>query len=397
MAYLLVANLILWAGLAAGAAAFGLHAHRKHRRSRLRSRQHGDPARDYAARRDWGRSTSKLNYSSFVFFDVDRDGRYSDGDRPMSGIVARLAGAGAHILTTRTNGNGFANFIMSVTNRRAHIRSPGRYTFSVSVPPDWICTSGNAVQSRDFRLIQGSPAGIGADEMVKPVGIAPLRMLTGRGGTAAATISVLRGGQRLCGETIAPESGFRVKVPDGADAVAIDGLGFVRTLALTSYPTHLGVLAAEREAIEAGAALETIDFEGVTPRSLRKVPSGHAGLNWFNLNAISRDFDGNEGYVNGNTSGDHTCYTSSGHPAELWSEQPFGFHSVMISVAWLAAEGETARIESWRGDTLLAVDEIAVSALTPVHYAPMLKDVTRIRFTSKHFWQLVIDDLVLAR
>ena len=114
---------------------------------------------------------------------------------------------------------------------------------------------------------------------------------------------------------------------------------------------------------------------------MRKVPSGFANLNWLNLNAISRDYrSGSEGYVNGNTSGDHMCYTSSGHPAELWSDSPFGFHSVMLSAAWQKSEGELARIESWRGDTLIASDVVAVSALTPVHYAPMLREVTRIHF-----------------
>lgn len=397
MAYLLIANLILWAVLAIAAAAVGIVAYRRHRRSRRRSR-YGNPSKDYAPRRDWSRATGKLNYSSFVYFDVDRDGRYGLGDRPMSGIAARLSRAGGHLTTSRTNGNGFANFAMSTVSRRAHIGSPGAYTFTVSVPPDWICTSGNAVQTQEFRLIAGSPAGIGTAEMVKPVGIAPIRMLSGRTASAAATVSVLKGGESLLSETVAPESGFHITVPDGADAVAIDGPGFGRRQALTPYPTQLGVLSAERKPVEAGGTPQAIDFDGVTPRGLRKIPSGYAGLNWFNLNAISRDFHGgNEGYVNGNTSGDHTCYTSSGLPAELWSERPFGFHSVMISVAWLSAEGETAKIESWRGDTLLAADEITVSALTPVHYAPMLKDVTRIRFSSKRCWQLVLDDLVLAR
>lgn len=397
MAYLLIANLILWAALAATAAAFGVYAYRK-RRSKRRSRRYGDPSKDYAPRKDWSRATGKLNYSSFVYFDVDRDGRYGVGDRPMSGIVARLSQAGAHLMTSRTNGNGFANFTMSVVKRRAHIGSPGSYTFAVSVPPDWVCTSDNAVQTQEFRLIAGSPAGIGTDEMVRPVGIAPARTISGRTAVAAATVLILKGGESVLSETIAAESAFRITIPDAADTVAIDGPGFARKLTPSPYPTHLGVLSADHKAIEAGAALEMIDFDGVTPRGLRKIPSGYAGLNWFNFNAISRDFHGgNEGYVNGNTSGDHTCYTSSGLPAELWGERPFGFHSVMISVAWLNAEGETAKIESWRGDTLLAADEIAVSALTPVHYAPMLKDVTRIRFSSKHFWQLVIDDLVLAR
>jgi hypothetical protein len=398
MAYLLIANLILWTALAAAAAAFGVYAYGKRSRSKLRSRRYGDPSQDYAPRENWSRAAGKLNYSSFVYFDVDRDGRFGLGDRPMGGIASRLSNAGGHLLTSRTNGNGFANFTMSTGSRRAHIRSPEVYEFAISIPPGWACTSGNEVQTREFRPIEGAPAGIGSDEMVKPVGLAPIRTLSGRAADDGATISVLKAGRSLSSETIAPDAAFRIKIPDDADAVAIDGPGFGRKLALPPYPSHIGVLSAQRTPIDDGAVLETIDFNDVTARGLRKIPSGYAGLNWFNLNAISRDFAGsNEGYVNGNTSGDHTCYTSSGHPAELWSDRPFGFHSVMISAAWLRAEGEVAKIESFSGNRLAASDEIVVSALTPVHYAPMLKGITRIRFSSRHYWQLVIDDLVLAR
>ena len=398
MAYLLIANLILWAALVAAAAAFGIGAYLKRRRSKRRSRRKGDPSKDYAPRQDWSSSSGKLNYSSFVYFDLDRDGRYGLGDRPMGGIAARLSGVKGHILTSRTNGNGFANFTMSTTSRRAHIRSPGTYAFAVSVPPDWVCTSGNDIQSKEFRLIEGAPAGIGSDEMVRPVGLAPIRFLSGRTAGTGATISATKAGRKVLSEAIAPDFAFRIAIPDEADAIVVDGAGLGRRLALSPYPAHLGVLSAGRTPVGGDDALQTIDFNGVTPRGLRKIPSGYAGLNWFNLNAISRDFaGGNDGYVNGNTSGDHMAYTSSGNPAELWSDKPFGFHSVMISSAWQNAEGETARIESWRGDELVADDEIVVSALTPIHYAPMLKDITRIRFSSKHYWQLVIDDLVLAR
>jgi hypothetical protein len=394
MAYLLIANLILWAALAAAAATFGIYGYRK----RSRSRRRGDPSKDYPPRQDWSRGAGKLNYSSFVYFDLDHDGRYGLGDRPMAGIVSRLSRAGSHLLTSRTNANGFANFVMSTTSRRAQIKSPGTYEFAISIPPGWVCTSGNEVQSKEFHLIEGAPAGIGSDEMVRPVGLAPIRTLSGRAAGAEAAISVLKANRILLSETVAPGAGFRIEVPGEADTVRIDGPGLARLLALSPYPTHVGVLSTERTPVDTNAVLETIDFNDVTSRGLRKIPSGFAGLNWFNLNAIARDFaSNNDGYVNGNTSGDHMCYTSSGNPAELWSDRPFGFHSVMISVAWLRAEGETARIESWRGDVLAATDEITVSALTPVHYAPMLKDVTRIRFSSKHHWQLVIDDLVLAR
>ena len=69
----------------------------------------------------------------------------------------------------------------------------------------------------------------------------------------------------------------------------------------------------------------------------------------------------------------------------------------MLSLAWLMSEGEIATIESWLGDTLIASDLVAVSALGPVHYAPMLKAVTRIRLSSKRYWQLVVDDMILVR
>ncbi|TIW81843.1 MAG: hypothetical protein E5V52_12370, partial [Mesorhizobium sp.] len=91
------------------------------------------------------------------------------------------------------------------------------------------------------------------------------------------------------------------------------------------------------------------------------------------------------------------AYTSSGHPAEFGGSTPFGFHSVMLTAAWLRSEGEVALIESWLGDELVASDEVVLSALAPVHYAPMLKAVTRVRVSTRHHWQLVLDDLVLAR
>lgn len=88
--------------------------------------------------------------------------------------------------------------------------------------------------------------------------------------------------------------------------------------------------------------------------------------------------------------------SSSGHPAEFSSEKPFGFHSVMLTAAWLKSEGETALVESWLGDKLIASDTIILSALAPVHYAPMLAAVTRVRLSTSHYWQLVLDDLVVA-
>ena len=399
MQFLLIANLIFSAILIVAAAAAGMYFYLRHLRRRRRSRNPGDPAKDYLVRQDWGRSTGKLNYSSFVYFDVDRDGRYGLGDRPMAGIKVRLRGAKGYLSSSRSNSNGFANFGTSTKSRKAPIRTAGTYEFSVSVPPGWRLTSGNAVQSSHFQVLQGSPSGIVADEMAKPVGLAPIRYIGGRTMAGMSpTISAMKGGQAISEESLKPDSSFRFDVPEDAEAIVVRAPGLIRNLKLSPYPADLGLLSPERIVLDPDASLETINFNDVTPRSLRKVPSGFAGINWFNLNAMSRDFlTHNEGYVNGNTSGDHICYTSSGHPAELWSERPFGFHSVMLSAAWLQSEGEFAKIESWLEDTLVATDVFAVSALAPLQYAPMLKQVTRIRFSTKYYWQLVVDDLVLTR
>lgn len=398
MQYLILANLLLTAVLLAAALGAGLYYYFKRQRRERASMLPGDLSRDYAATDTKRRSAGSLNYSAFIYFDVDRDGTYGVGDRPMGGLMVRLSGSAGHLLSSRTNGNGFANFTMSTKLRKAQIKSRGSYTFALSIPPGWISTSGGEVQTTMFELIEGSPAGIGSAEMIKPVGIAPIRFIRGQTAVEAAALSFMRGGERLLQEALKPDSSFNIAVPTGAEAVVVERPGSMKHLSLSTYPTDLGGLDPQRPAIGANEALETIDFNDVTPLGLRKIPSGYAGLNWFNLNAISRDFQGgNEGYVNGNTSGDHLCYTSSGHPGELWSKRPFGFHSVMLSSAWLRSEGEICIVESWNADVLIARDEIAVSALTPVHYAPMLRDITRIRFSSKHYWQIAIDDLVISR
>lgn len=399
MQTLLIANLIFSGLLIVAGLAAAAHYYRQHLRRHRRATDPGDPSKDYPARTEWGRSVGKLNYSSFIYFDVDRDGRYGLGDRPMAGVNVRVSGEKGYLGSERSNGNGFTNFGTSTRNKKSPIRTPGVYQFSVSVPPGWRLTSGNAVQSAEFRLLPGSPSGIVADAMPKPVGLAPIRYISGQ--TVAglsATISARKAGQTIAEETLGADAPFRFEAPEGTEEIVVRGPGLDRHLKLSPYPADLGVLSPDRIALDPDVALQTIGFDDVTPRELRKVPAGYAGINWFNLNAMSRDFLGkNEGYVNGNTSGDHICYTSSGHPAELWSDQPFGFHSVMLTNAWMYSDGELATIESWLGDKLVATDTLPVFGLGPVQYAPLLKQVTRIRISTKYHWQLVLDDLVLVR
>ena len=388
---------ILLAAVVIGAVVAGVAWLLRQARVRRRARRRADPANDYAVRTDWERSDGTVNYSSFVYFDVDRDGKYGVGDRPMAGIMVRLFDEkGAFVASSKTNIGGFANFAMSTSSGKAVIRTPGSYRFAVSVPPGWRSPSANEAQSMQFRLAPGSPTGLVSPDLPKPVGLAPGRSLAGRmAASDTATLSVMANGLVLESRVLAQGSTFRFDLADDADMVVIAGGGFDRRLALSPYPTDLGLLSPQTLSSE--APLRTIGFDDITRRGFRKIPSGHAGLEWRNLNAMAQDHTkGGEGYVNGNVSGDHVAYTSSGYPAEFWSETPFGFHSVLLSAAWLKSEGETALVESWLGERLVASDQVALSALTPLHYAPMLKAVTRVRLSTKHSWQMALDDLVLT-
>ncbi|MDX8515604.1 hypothetical protein [Mesorhizobium captivum] len=367
------------------------------RRKRRRARGNPDPSRDYAPRTVWGPTSGKLNFSSFVYMDVDGDGIYGQADRPMAGVAVRLFDEqGRFLAMARTNPAGFANFTMSSRRRSAAIRAPGTYRFSVSVPPGWRASGANENQLVRLADAPDALVGLAGEGLPGPVGLTPSRTVNGRMPVgAAATLSVMGRGKVLESRALGPAVAFRFPVPAEADQVAIAGGGLDRRLALSAYPVDLGLLAPG--VLGADAALITIGFDDVTTRGLCKIPSGHAGVHWYNLNAMARDHTKNsEGYVNGNVSGAYIAYTSSGHPAEFARAAPFGFHSVMLTAAWLGSEGEAALVESWLGDEPIARDEITLSALAPVHYAPMLMAVTRVRLSTKHHWQMVLDDLVLA-
>jgi len=369
----------------------------RQRRKRRKARGNPNPAGDYAPRANWAPTSGKLNFSSFVYMDVDGDGAYGVADRPMAGIMVRLYDEhGTFLAAARSNAAGFANFPMSSKRRSAAIQRPGVYRFSVSVPSGWRASSANADQPVRLREAPGSMVGLAGEGLPKPVGLAPGRMVSGSTPAGAgATLSVMGKGRLLESRALPPDAAFRFPLGVDADEIVIAGSGRDRRLALPAYPVDLGVLASG--ALAPDATLTVIGFDDITPRGLCKVPSGHAGLDWRNLNAMARDHTANsEGYVNGNVSGAYIAYTSSGHPAEFGRAGPFGFHSVMLAAAWLASEGEVALVESWLGEDLVASDRIVLSALAPVHYAPMLKAVTRVRISTLHHWQVVLDDLVVS-
>ncbi|MEM1378605.1 MAG: hypothetical protein AAGG69_14575 [Pseudomonadota bacterium] len=358
----------------------------------------GNAALDYPVRTDWTRSGGKVNYSAFVYFDVDRDGRYGELDRTLSGIHVRLYKSNKFVRRSITNINGFANFASSTKQRRAPINKPSKMRFEVSVPPGWVCTSDNAVQSRDFRLIPGSPTGIGADSLPDPIGLAPRRYIRGTcGDDANLRLSFASTGPEFSEHALKPNTPFEIDVPDGADTLILANEFRDRRVSLPPYPVDLGCVsnAALSDQLR---DLEVIDFEALSASGLKKVPNGYRGFDWTGLNMMSREFTpGCDGGSNGAITGQNICYTSSGHPGEIRGDVPFYFHSIALTSAWSQAEGETVIVQVFDGEKLCREDRITISTFTPVIYAPMEPSVTSIRIASEHYWQVIIDAVVVGR
>ena len=135
----------------------------------------------YSPRTDWGiYSGDKLNMSSFIYRDHNRNGYYDLGDRPMASVVVDMTKPDATTTRSWSNINGFANFVMSVQQNEADIQIAGNYRFRVATPPHWKITSGNVEQNVSFVLLPGAYADIIAKNPAVPVGLAPDLTITGR-------------------------------------------------------------------------------------------------------------------------------------------------------------------------------------------------------------------------
>ncbi|TGV50676.1 hypothetical protein EN792_078145, partial [Mesorhizobium sp. M00.F.Ca.ET.149.01.1.1] len=88
--------------------------------------------------------------SLLVFRDLNRNGVYDMGDRPMSRAAVELDKPNGSTVMRLTNAGGFANFRMSVSQRDFEVVDPGHYAFRVVPPPGYSVTTGNAWQESDY-------------------------------------------------------------------------------------------------------------------------------------------------------------------------------------------------------------------------------------------------------
>lgn len=340
---------------------------------------------------------SSLNISVFAFSDRNRNGRFDLGDKPMNRLAVRLTRPDASTRIKRSNINGYTNFGMQLDGTKADISASDQaYEFTALPPPGWTITTGNAVQTTDFKRVPGSITGLGANSPPSPVGLAPAatisRFAATPDGQSMRVENVQFGAAKV---TRTPEGGLQAFVEPGVWTVTQPGEQ-PRRVVLSYAPVVLGSAIAPSATPGTAGEKRIVDFEDIRRSSIEKLPGGYAGLNWDYLLAVNNQFYKGPGYVNGLMSGARVAYNSSGHPVTVRAVTDHGrfdFVGGYFSVAWHNAEGETLIVRAWRDDELLAEDRFALSHLTPQYFQADYQDISRLEFSTLHYWQFVVDDL----
>lgn len=353
-------------------------------------------ASDYYPRRTWDSfAGGQMNTSLLVFRDLNRNGVYDLGDRPMSRVAVELDRPNAGTIMRLTNVGGFANFRMSAMHRDFEVVDPGPYAFRVVPPPAYSVTTGNASQESDYVVAPGSPGDMIAKTTTHPVGLAADLTISGAV-AAGARVSLTGPDGVTAAAKVGPEGGFSAAVAPGEWLVDFSAAGATerRHVVVGAAPVVLSTFSDKGGPAEAPLPQEhVVGFDDLmTSPGVFEVPSGYGGLNWYNLVAMHQRFTEGPGYINTTMSGEFIAYNSSGHPAQVFSDKPFDFTGAYFGAGWDDAEGETLILKAWRGDEPAYEDRLTLSANGLVYFAADYGRITRLEIRTQHYWQAAIDD-----
>lgn len=345
---------------------------------------------------------AKLNFSRFVFRDINRNGIYDLGDRPYGGLPVRMIRPDGGAVVRRSNLGGFANFVMSAGSRKHPISEPGDYDTEPLLRDDWVLTTPVSRETVTFELDPLSPAKIAGLSLYSFVGIAPQMTvsLTARASQMFRNVSLDLGGKAMPSRALG-DGTLRFDANAGETGILsaedANGRQFAREVRIGNVPILLSAAFFEKE-IHSVTASTIIGFDDlIASNTLRETPSGYGGFNWQYWITTQDKFYGLAGHLNNTVSGDYMAYSSSGHPAVISLPDPFDFVGTHIAVSHKEAESGDVILEGYLKSKLLYSERIRLRTDGPVRLEANWRGIDRLVMRHEHYWHVVIDDIDLRR
>jgi len=351
----------------------------------------------YNGKRDWTvPEAGKFGLSTFAYQDMNGNGVYELGDKPLANIpVALFDESGNLIEVKKTNVDGYANFYGSTFEGMENvtsIRKPGRYSLRLLVPDQFDLTTDTLMQTVEVMPLQGSIGGLIANNVPKISGFKRKLTLVGQT-TAIDDLSVNATSRDGSKQSAKIDDRGRFELPVTKGTWTIKSKERTITVDISDTPVQLAKTFGT-ESKPSRNPTTTVTFDDmIRDEGVLKIPNGYAGLDWDNWVITHKHFYKGAGYKNGAVSGDYVVYNSSGHPASISRTEPFDFVGGYFSVSFDSAEGEGFDVKAYRGDQLVYHDVIELSRFGPVHFMADYRGITKLEFSTQHYWQGIADDL----
>lgn len=357
----------------------------------------GALSKQYNGKRDWGvPEAGKLGLSTFAYQDMNGNGVYELGDKPLADIPVALLDERENLIEVKkTNVDGYVNFYGSTfegMEEAISIIKPGRYSLRILVPDQFDLTTGTLLQTVEVTPLEGSIGGLIAKPVPRISGFKRKLTLVGQT-TAIDDLSVEATSPDDRKQSAKIDDGGRFELPVTKGTWTIKSKDRMISLDVADTPVQLAkTFGTEMTAPANPMTMVTFD-DMIRDEGVLKIPNGYAGLSWDNWVITHKHFYKGAGYKNGAVSGDYVAYNSSGHPASISRSEPFDFLGGYFTVSFDSAEGEGFDVKAYRGDQLVYHDVVELSRFGPVHFMADYRGITKLEFSTQHYWQGIADNL----
>lgn len=362
----------------------------------------------YDKREEWSpaRGTS-LNISHYIYHDMNRNGIYDIGDRPLVDFVVKVTRPDGTSVIRRSNLNGFANFTNSLISSPVDIFKPGEYTYEVIPPDDWEVTSNNRIQKIKYREGTTERSSLVAESVPVPVGLVQKPKIEGSvvsknpNKDLNIEIYALNEKNKKIDIKLNKDNTFILTPAYGKYKIVVVDKDtkkeYKRDVVLDTVRVKMSSIVIGEETFNKKANEKKIDFEDITHSTIQKIPNKVGGLNWNNLIVTDFLLYSGEGYVNNRMSGKYIVYNTSGQPTSIECKDGFDFYGGYFGLAWRnLSEGEILELKAYRNDKLVADDTFELSALGPAYINADYRNITKLEIKTRNYWQFVMDDILIG-